>query len=147
MADSKVSELTAATTVAAADQFYLVQSSTSKKLTAANLFANVATPVSFSDKINIAGTAQTLTGAGTISTASTITLLNPGSSGTLDIGYGTEGQIKILIMIANSSAYTLTLEDSQLGHTSIRFDAVGETATLIYTNSKWYCIGGTATVS
>jgi hypothetical protein len=147
MADSKVSELTAATSVAAADTLYLVQSSTSKRVTTANLFANVATPVSFSDKINIAGTAQSLTGAGTISTSTTVTTLSPGSSGTLDIGSGTEGQIKIIIMIANSSAYVLTLEDSQLGHTSVRFDAVGETATLIYTNSKWYCIGGTATVS
>ena len=54
MADSKLSELTAATSVAAADTFYLVQSSTSKGVTAANLFADVATPVSFSDKVSIA---------------------------------------------------------------------------------------------
>ena len=70
MADSKLSELTAATSVAAADTFYLVQSSTSKGVTAANLFADVATPVSFSDKVSIAD-ADTVTGPGE-STAQTM---------------------------------------------------------------------------
>jgi hypothetical protein len=40
MADSKVSELTAATTVGGSDLLYLVQSNTSKRITAANFFAN-----------------------------------------------------------------------------------------------------------
>ena len=53
MADSKLSELTAATAAAAADTTYLVQSSTSKKITVANLFGNVATPVSFTDSVSM----------------------------------------------------------------------------------------------
>ena len=53
MADAKLSELTAATTAAASDTLYLVQSSTSKKITVANFFASVATPVVFTDKIQI----------------------------------------------------------------------------------------------
>ena len=44
MADSKVSDLTAATSAAGADQLYLVQSSTSKSITAANLFGYINTP-------------------------------------------------------------------------------------------------------
>lgn len=54
MADAKVSELTAATTADAADELYVVQSSASKKMTVATLFADVATTVKFSDKIAIA---------------------------------------------------------------------------------------------
>ena len=53
MADSKLSELTAATAAAATDTTYLVQSSTSKQITVANLFGNVATPVQFTDSIQI----------------------------------------------------------------------------------------------
>ena len=147
MADSKLSELTAATSVAAADTFYLVQSSTSKGVTAANLFADVATPISFSDKVSIAD-ADTVTGPGVVSVATNVTrLTNPGTGGTLTIGAGTEGQLKIIVMDGNSSAVTLTLDDSDLGHDTITFNNAGDTATLIYTNSKWWMIGGTDTVA
>ena len=42
MADSKVSELTSATSVGGSDVFYLVQSNTSKKVTADVLFDSIA---------------------------------------------------------------------------------------------------------
>jgi hypothetical protein len=41
MADSKVSELTAATSAGATDLVYLVQTSTSKKITAGNLLSSM----------------------------------------------------------------------------------------------------------
>ena len=41
MADSKLSELTAATSAAATDTTYLVQSSSSKQITIANLFKQI----------------------------------------------------------------------------------------------------------
>ena len=53
MADSKVSEMTAATAAAAADKLYLVQGSNSKSVTNAVLFGNVATPAVFNDKLSI----------------------------------------------------------------------------------------------
>ena len=147
MADSKLTELTAATAVAAADTFYLVQSATSKGVTAANLFADVATPVKFSDTVSIAD-ADTVTGPGAVSVATNVTrLTNPSTGGTLTIAAGTEGQLKIIVMDGNSSAVTLTLDDSDLGHDTITFNNAGDTATLIYTNSKWWLIGGTATVA
>ena len=116
-------------------------------MTAANLFADVATPISFSDKVSIAD-ADTVTGTGAISVATNVTrLTNPGSTGTLTIAAGTEGQLKIIVMDGNASAVTLTLDDSDLGHDTITFNNAGDTATLIYTNSKWWLIGGTATVA
>ena len=42
MADSKLSELTSAASVGVSDLFYVVQSNTSKKVTAAVLFENAA---------------------------------------------------------------------------------------------------------
>ena len=53
MADSKVSELTAATSAAAADQVNLVQSGASNSLTTAALFGAIDTPTAFQDKISI----------------------------------------------------------------------------------------------
>lgn len=46
MADKRVSEFVAATAAAAADLFMLIQGGANKKITIANLFANINTPVS-----------------------------------------------------------------------------------------------------
>lgn len=45
MADQKISELTSATSAAGADLVHIVQGGSNKKITVANLFANVKTPV------------------------------------------------------------------------------------------------------
>ena len=55
---------------------------------------------------------------------------------------GVEGQLKIIIMSSNTSAVTLTLDDSDLGHDTITFNNAGDTTTLIYAGSKWWSIGG-----
>jgi len=93
MADAKLSELTAATSAAASDSMYLVQSSTSKKITVANLFADIDTPAIFGDKIQIQDS-ETVTEAGALSVTTNITLItNPSGSGNLTIGVGSVGQI------------------------------------------------------
>lgn len=146
MADAKLSELTAATSAAATDVLYSVQGSNSKKMSVATLFADVATPVSFSDKIAITDT-NTMTAVGEIITTTNITFIsNPDSAGNFTIGDGVDGQLKIVIMTNNSGGHVCTLQGSTLAQ-NITLDAAGKTATLLYTNSKWYFIGGTATVS
>lgn len=146
MADAKLSELTAATSAAASDVFYAVQGSNSTQMSVATLFADVATPVSFSDKIAITDT-NTMTGIGEIITTTNITFIsNPDSAGNFTIGDGVDGQLKIVIMTSNTGGHTCTLQGSTLAQDLV-LDAAGKTATLLYTNSKWYFIGGTATVS
>lgn len=146
MADAKLSELTAATSAAATDVFYTVQGSDSKKMAVSTLFADVATPVSFSDKIAITDT-NTMTAAGEIITTTNITYINnPDADGNYTLGDGVDGQLKIVIMTSNTGSRTCTLQGSTIAR-DVAFDAAGESATLLYTNSKWYFIGGTATVS
>tara|TARA_B100000287_G_scaffold435304_1_gene502950 strand:- start:3050 stop:3499 length:450 start_codon:yes stop_codon:yes gene_type:complete len=149
MADSKLSELTAATSVAAADTTYLVQSSTSKKVTIANLFANIATTMTVSDKFAI-GDHNTLTAVGTIAADSyNVTFINNvDAGGNCSISAGIDGQIHIVIMSSNSGNHTVNLSGANVSGT-ISFDAAGETALLIYDTglSKWWMIGGTATKS
>jgi len=147
MADQKLSELTAASNAAAADDLYLVQGGSSKSITIANLFADVDTDVKFGDTISI-DDSETLTGAGAVSVDKTVTVLsNPGSNGTLTIAAGSTGQIKIIVMTSNTGGNTLTLDDSDLGHDTVVFNEAGDTATLLYIGSKWWVIGGTAAVS
>jgi len=146
MADAKLSELTAATTAAGTDSLYLVQASSSKKITIANLFADVATPVKFSDTIAITDT-NTQTTAGAILTTTNIThISNVDDAGVCTLAAGVDGQIKIIIMVSNTGSHTVTLQDTTVAN-DITFTAAGHSATLLYTNSKWYFIGGTATVS
>lgn len=148
MADSKVSDLTAATQAAAADQMYLVQSSTSKSITAANLFGYINTPAVFNDKI-VVGDHDTITAAGVISTDTNVTFINdPSGAGACSIGAGTDGQIKIVIMSSNSGGHSITIAGSNISNT-VTMLASGSSATLLYDAglTKWYFIGGNSTVS
>ena len=145
MADAKLSELTAATSAAASDSMYLVQSSTSKKITVANLFGDVDTPAVFTDKIQIQDTESFTAASGSLSITTNISYLsNPTANGNLTLANGVDGQIKIIIMISNTGGYSQTLGGSNV-EANVSFDAAGDSATMIYTNSKWYMIGGTAT--
>ena len=142
MADAKLSELTAATAAAGTDVFYAVQGSNSTKMSVATLFADVATPVSFSDKIAITDS-NTMTSAGEIILTTNITFItNPDASGNYTLGTGVDGQIKIIIMTSNSGGHTCTIKAAQ----DIVLNTAKQTATLLYTNSAWYMIGGTGSV-
>ena len=148
MADSKVSDMTAATAVAAADKMYLVQSSASKSVTNAILFGNVATPTVFNDKLSI-GDHDTITAVGAVSVDTNVTFINNiDAAGNLTLAAGVDGQIKIIIMSSNSGSHTVTLNAANIAQ-DISWDATGESATLLYDTgtSKWYFIGGSASVS
>ena len=148
MADSKLSELTSATSAGASDTTYLVQSSVSKQITVQNLFGNVSTPVQFTSSIQI-GDHQTMTAVGAISTAYNVTYISDVSAGgTCSIGTGLDGQVIIIIMSSNSGGHTVQISGANVAQT-ISLDAAGESATLLYDTglSKWYFIGGSATVT
>jgi hypothetical protein len=147
MADSKVSELTSATSLGGSDVLYLVQSNTSKKITAATVFANAAN-VTLKDVITVGSTPQSLGAAGIISLSTPITHLSVGGdSGTLQIPTGSDGQVKILVM-TSSSGGTYTINNANLAaNANVVFEQAGHSAQLLYTNSKWFVIGGTANVT
>ena len=148
MADSKVSEMTAATAAAAADKLYLVQGSDSKSVTNAVLFGNVATPAAFNDKVCI-GDHDVMTAVGAVSLDTNVTFLNNFSgAGNLTLAAGVDGQIKIIIMSSNSGGHSITLNAANIAN-DISWSAAGHTATLLYDadTSKWYFIGGSATTA
>jgi len=137
MADSKVSDLTAATTTGGSDSLYLIQSSESKKVTVDTLFTNVTNPT-FTGNITIGSARQTLGAAGIISNTLPVTILNLP---------GTDGQLKTILVGANAGG-TFTINRANIaGNANIQFFSSGQTATLMYQGDEWYVIGGTANVT
>lgn len=146
MADSKVSELVSATSVGGSDQLYLVQSNTSKKVTAATLFANAAN-VTLKGNINIDSSVQALGSPGIIDLTKPVTQLSSDATGgTVVIPDGTVNQVKIILMTSTAGG-TYYLSGNIAGAGNVAFDRIGDTATVMYNNSRWYVIGGTANVT
>jgi hypothetical protein len=148
MADSKITELTAATSVNPADVLYLVQSSTDKKLSISTLLANLPnTLTQFSGLIAVGlANAQTLTGSGAIDITKFATILN-NSAGTYlaTIADGTyQGQLKLIL--CNSASGTTNISANLRGCTAA-FTRTGDALLLVWYGSDWYVIGGTATVT
>ena len=86
-------------------------------------------------------TAQALSGAGAVDLTSQIThFTSTGAAQALTLADGANGQIKTIIHIVDGGSGVLTPTNFG-GGTNITLDAVGDTVTLIFTNSKWHVIG------
>ena len=97
-------------------------------------------------------TNDTRAGAGAIGVTTPVTFLtNTSGASALTIANGTNGQIKILVAtnIAGGSMTFTSQSNVQLpnGGTILTFDNTGDSATLMYVNSKWHMIAGSAGVS
>ena len=142
MADKKISALTATTTTAATDIAHVVTgmggTPTNKKITVANLFNKIPTWIGFADTV-------TTVAADVLPipvTASVCHKTSGSDAESLTIVAGTSGQVLIIVMIVDGGG-TATLSGAQING-SVAFSDVGHTATLLYTNSKWNMIGGSA---
>jgi hypothetical protein len=144
MADSKVSELPPATTCGSSDILYIVQSGTSKKITLNNLFAHAGN-VQFEGNVNYSSSIQTLGSPGTIDVTKQITHLTIDSNGgSLVIPKGTPQQIKILVVTSSfGGTYLLnSLAANSNVAANVGLTLTGDAVTLLFTNDKWYAIGG-----
>lgn len=148
MADSKVTELTAATSVNSADVLYLVQSSADKKLSISTLLANLPnTLTQFSGLIALGlQNPQTITNAGAINATTFLTTIsNEAGAFALTIADGSYvGQLKLIVC---SSAAGSSIISSNVKAGNITFSEPGHTALLVWYSSDWWVIGGTATVT
>ena len=148
MADKKITALTdLGDALAAADLFHVVDDPSgtpiNKKITAADVFNNIPSFISFKD------TAQTITGDGSTSTAITLTesttLVDATSAAapcTLAAA-STDGQVKMILnsSTSGSNAVTITPTNFKQG-TTITLNAPGESVVCMYKSSFWYVIGG-----
>lgn len=89
---------------------------------------------------------ETLTGAGAVSTETLTTLLISTGANAITLEDGIEGQRKVIVMKTDAGAATLTPVNLYNG-TTITFDDVGDSADLIFVDSQWVFLGGTATLA
>jgi hypothetical protein len=147
MADTKVTDFTAATSVNSADVLYLIQGSNDRKITMSTLLANLPNSLTkFSGLVALAmNGAQTLIGSGVIQTTQTLTLIsNTGTTSALTINDGSfDGQLKLIMFTSGAANSTIT---SNIKATSITFNSVGDTALLVWYSNDWWVLGGTATI-
>ena len=150
MADKKITALTdLGNAIAGEDLLHVIDDPSgtpvNKKISVANVFNNIPT------YIGLDGTAQNITGTTAPSVTTSISLidLSGASSSTTATGTladGTNGQVKIFVMTtapSTSSSYRVTVTNwgsTATGTQQLQFNAIGESATCIFTNSKWYVI-------
>ena len=156
MADKKITALTdLGNAIASEDLLHVIDDPSgtpvNKKISVSNLFNNIPTYIALD------GTAQSITGSVAPNTTTSITLVdlsgvstNTTATGTL--GDGTNGQVKIIVMTtapSSGSSYRVTVTNwgsTATGTAQLQFNAIGESATCIFTNSKWYVIASNGTV-
>ncbi len=156
MADKKITALSdLGNAIASEDLLHVIDSPSgtpvNKKISVANLFNNIPTYIALD------GTAQTITGSVAPNTTTSITLVDlsgvsTSTTATGTLGDGTNGQVKIIVMTtapSSSSSYRVTVTNwgsTATGTAQLQFNAIGESATCIFTNNKWYVIASNGSV-
>ena len=140
MADKKIANLTALETPAADDLAIIVTDASTtpsnKKSTLATFFNKIPTWLGLS-------TTPIVYTSGAIDITTPVSFLSVTGSVAFSLAAGSTGQIKILVctVAASSPSGVVTpIASANDGYTTIAFDAVGQSATLIYENSGWIVI-------
>ena len=146
MADKKISALTAMTAPAAADFLHVIDDNsgtyTNQKVTLTTLFQNVPTFVAFTDTVATSAADSLAIPI----TASIVHKTTGADAEALTVAAGTQGQLLMIVLIVDGGG-TGTIAASSSVADTIAFADAEDTAQLLFTNSKWHFMGGTATVS
>jgi hypothetical protein len=139
MADKKITALTdLGNGIASEDLLHVIDDPSgnpvNKKISVANFFNNVPTFIALDDTVQVVDT-----GTEAVNVTSSISHIDTATVGGTHAGAlanGTNGQIKIITMIADGGDSVVTPATAN-GFSTITFADVGDTATLIFTGNKW----------
>ena len=87
---------------------------------------------------------EDLAAAGAASLTLTSSFFTTAAAETATLAAGVEGQVKVFAMVADGGDMVITIANAgwkASGTGTITFDTIGDAATLMYINSKWFCIG------
>lgn len=146
MADKKLTELSAATSVSQTDQLYVVSSGNGMYRMNVKTLHSTISDTTLSSNIRL-GASQNMTSPGTINNTTAITTITAGAdSGDCTISQGTNGQVKIIVMKSTAGGiYTI---NSGLGANAVVvFEKAGHAASFVYLSNAWFVTGGTASIT
>lgn len=106
--------------------------------------ADIASPT-FTGTVTVPalkGTVQALTAAGAVNLTSLVTTVASSEAIALTLADGAAGQVKVISMITDGGDATLTPAHLQ-GGTTLTFNDVGDTVTLLFVGTKWAIIANT----
>ena len=139
MADKKITALTdLGNGLAAEDLLHVIDDPSgnpvNKKVSVANVFNNIPTYIALD------GTAQSITNTSdAVNVTTSITHIDTDTAGGAHAGAladGTNGQIKIITMIADGGDSVVTPTNFANG-TTVTLNDAGDSVTLVFTNSNW----------
>jgi hypothetical protein len=87
---------------------------------------------------------EDLAASGAASLSLTTSYFTTSAAETATLAAGTAGQVKVFAMVADGGDMVITVTNAgwkTSGTGTITFDTIGDACTLMYTSSKWFCIG------
>jgi hypothetical protein len=87
---------------------------------------------------------EDLAASGAASLTLTSSYFTTAAAETSTLAAGVEGQVKVLAMVGDGGDMVTTVTNAgwkASGTGTITFDTIGDAVTLMYINSKWFCIG------
>ena len=115
---------------------------TNKKITIANLFNKIPTWLGFTDTV-----ATSAADSLAIPITASIVHKTTGSDAEdMTVAAGTQGQLLMIVLTTDGGGIGTIAASSTVADT-IAFADAEDTAQLLFTNSKWHFMGGTATIT
>ena len=146
MADKKITALQESTALSSDDIFHIVDSPASspsnKRISSTNVFNKLPTWLGFADTVATSAADSLALPI----TASIVHKTTGSDAEALTLAAGTQGQLLMIVLIVDGGG-TGTIAASSTVADTIAFADAEDTAQLLFTNSKWHFMGGTATVS
>ena len=146
MADKNIANLPSSAAASFDDLLIVVdtpaESPANKKITLTNFFNKIPTWLGFADTVATSAADSLAIPI----TASIVHKTTGGDAEALTVAAGTQGQLLMIVLIVDGGG-TGTIAASATVADTIAFADAEDTAQLLFTNSKWHFMGGTATVS
>lgn len=90
---------------------------------------------------SLIGATQALSGAGAVNLTTLVTKITSTGANALTLADGTDGQVKILVMLVDGGDATLT-PTTKTGFSTITFNDVGDGCVLVFTTTTGWIVAG-----